>query len=127
MNWSNISLKMTLGIGSLAQTAIMADPLKPLVGVWGLIAIILIPFALVVMIKIGDDLPPWLIKYAHATSALWYAALTIATLAIMAIRGFERTDILMGLMIAAGLVPCVVILRSISAGNYDAYDDIHNR
>lgn len=126
MNWSNASLKMTLGVGCLAHTAILADPTKPYLGIWGLIALILVPVALVAMIKIGDDLPPWLIKYAHAIAALWYTALTIATFAIMADRGFEKTDILMGLMIAAGLVPCIVIIRAICTGDYETNADADN-
>ncbi len=119
MNWSNISLKMTLGIGCLAQTAILADTLKPAIGIWGLIAVILVPITIVAMIKTGDELPVIFIKFAHAIAAAWYVALSVATISFMAIRGFEATDILMGLMVAAGLIPCVVIVRAILAGDYD--------
>lgn len=117
MNWSAAALKMTLGVGCLAQTAILADAFEPATGLWGFIALVMV---LVVMIRLGDDLPARIVKSAHAVAALWYVSLSLAAFFQMVTRGFEKSDILMGVMIAAGLIPCVVIARAIRAGDYGA-------
>lgn len=119
MNWSNQGLKLTMGCGSLAQTAILADVLGPVFSVWGLIALVIMPLTIVAMIKIGDEIPARLIQFAHGVSVVWYVVLSAATVGFMALRGFEPTDVLMGFMLALGLLPCVAIVRGMRRGDYD--------
>ena len=119
MNWSNQALKLTMGCGALAQTAILVDALKPIISIWGAIALFVAPIAIVAMIKIDDDLPSGLIKAAHALSVAIYSALLIATVTYMAMRGFEPTDTIMGFLLFLGVIPCVAIVRAIARGDYD--------
>jgi hypothetical protein len=48
MNWSIHALKLTMGVGILGQTAILTDELKPLLGIWGTVGLLIVPIALVV-------------------------------------------------------------------------------
>ena len=59
MNWSNAALKLTIGVGSIGATAIVSDALVERVGLYSMIAIILVPFALLVFFKIGE-LADWI-------------------------------------------------------------------
>ena len=119
MNWSNQTLKFTMGIGILGQTAILADALKPLVGDWGTVAILVVPIALVVMVKPGEEIPTAWVKLVHGSAVGLYLALSVATVATMAIRGFIPSDALMGLFVLLGLVPCAAIVRALFRGGYD--------
>lgn len=118
MNWSNQGLKLTMGCGALAQTAVLTDLLEPSIGVWGLVALIVMPLAIVAMIKVEDQFPIALITFAHGLSVTLYLALAIAAVIYMAVRGFAPTDVLMVMMLALGLFPCVAIVRAINRGDY---------
>lgn len=118
MNWSNMALKGTIGAGSLGTVAILADPLDPYIGVWGMIALVIVPLTILVFFK-NDELPAYVVKAAHGFAAGWYIALLVATVGLMAMRGFEPTDVLLGFFMALGLWPCGVIFEALLRGAYD--------
>ncbi len=119
MNWSNMALKGTLGAGSLVPVAILTDALEPYIGIWGIMALVLVPFTILVLVKIGEEIPARYVKLAHAIAVAWYIGLVIATVAFMAIRGFIATDGLLGFFLILGLLPCVAIIRDMARGRYD--------
>lgn len=124
MNWSGAALKLTIGVGLLAVTAILSDVLAGLVGVYPMIGIIIVPLALLVMIKPGE-LPDTVVKLAHIIAGLWYLALVSSSLYLMVARGFIQSDLLMGAFMAFGFAPLIVSLKALQNGGYDgAYDQI---
>ncbi|MFM1817057.1 MAG: hypothetical protein RLZ98_3752, partial [Pseudomonadota bacterium] len=65
VNWSNAALKMTMGAGSLAAVAVLADPLGPVIGTWGTVGLVVLPFAIVAMVKPGEEIPARYVKALH--------------------------------------------------------------
>ncbi|GAA6211791.1 hypothetical protein NBRC116602_15320 [Hyphomicrobiales bacterium 4NK60-0047b] len=118
MNWSNVALKLTIGVGSMGATAILSDPLVEWVGIYGMIAIILVPFSLLVFFKIGE-LADWIIKLAHLIAVLWYIALVSFALYIMQAREFQSTDIMIGTFMAIGFAPIIMVIWNMYKGKYD--------
>ncbi len=117
MNWSNIALKGTIGVGALGMTAILTDLLDPHIGIWGIIILVLMPFTLLVFFRV-DELPVWIIKIAHGIAVSWYFALFVGSVSYMALRGFISSDLLLGAFMALGLWPCVIIVRALVRGDY---------
>jgi hypothetical protein len=118
MNWSNAALKLTIGVGSMGATAIVSDALVERVALYSMIAIILVPFALLVFFKIGE-LADWIIKLAHLIAVLWYIALVSFALYIMQSREFQSTDIMIGTFMAIGFAPVIMVIWNIYKGKYD--------
>jgi len=121
MDWSNLALKGTIGAGTLCVVAVLSDVVEPYIGIWGLIVLVLVPFTILVMFRV-DELPVHIIKLAHGLAVLWYVAMVLATVIFMGLRGFERTDLLLGFFMLLGLWPCGVILRGLMNGSYDRKD-----
>jgi len=118
MNWSMPALKLTMGVGMLGQTAILSDILEPVLGIWVAIAILVLPVALLILVKPGEAIPAAWVVRAHGAAVGLYLALSVATLVAMAMRGFVASDGLMGLFVALGLLPCAAVLGAIVAGRY---------
>ena len=122
MNWSNAALKLTIGVGSMGATAILSDPLVDWVGVYGMIAIILVPFSLLVFFKIGE-LDDWVIKLAHLIAVFWYCVLVSYAVYIMQARGFQTSDAMIIAFMAVGFAPVIMVIWNMYKGKYDgAYD-----
>ncbi len=118
MNWSNAALKLTIGIGSIGATAIVSDPLGEWVGIYGMIAIILVPFSLLVFFKIGE-LADWVIKLAHLIAVVWYSALVSYAVYILQARGFQTSDAMMGAFMAIGFAPIIMVIWNMYKGKYN--------
>lgn len=118
MNWSNAALKLTIGVGSMGATAILSDPLVDWVGIYGMIAIILVPFSLLVFFKIGE-LADWVIKLAHLIAIVWYSALVCYAVYLMQARGFQTSDAMVGAFMAVGFAPVIMVIWNMSKGKYD--------
>ena len=127
MNWSNQALKLTMGVGMLGQTAILTDVLKPLLGIWGTVGLLVVPIALVIMVKPGEEISAGWVKLAHGTAVVLYLALSAGTVATMAIRGFIPSDALASSFMLLGLVPCAVIVRATLRGGCDEKAPIARR
>lgn len=122
MNWSNVALKLTIGIGSIGATAIISDVVAEKVGLYAMIAIILVPFGLLVFFKIGE-LADWIIKTVHIIAALWYLAMVVLAVYIMQGRGFQPSDLMIGSFMLLGLAPVTMVLVNMIKGHYDgAYE-----
>jgi hypothetical protein len=98
MNWSSQALKFTMGVGILGQTAVLTDALKPLLGNWGTVGLLVVPIALIVMVRPGEVIPAAWVKLVHGSSVVLYLALSLATVTTMAIRGSIPSDAPMGLL-----------------------------
>ena len=123
MNWSNAALKLTIGIGSMGATAIVSDPLVEQVGLYTMIAIILVPFSVLVFFKMGE-LQVWIIKLAHIIACLWYSALVGFALYLMQERGFQSSDIMIGAFMAIGFAPVIMVIWNMYKGKYDGASDV---
>jgi len=119
MNWSGLALKGTIGASSMAVTGILADPLEPVIGLFGLMAVILVPLTILVFFRLGE-VPLRILKIAHGAAALWFIGLVIASVGAMAVHGFLPEHALLGAFMALGLWPCADIARSMWAGHYDS-------
>ncbi len=118
MNWSGQALKLTIGIGSLGVTAILSDVLAEWVGIYMMIAIILVPLTLLVMIKPGE-LAGRYVKAAHLVAGFWYALLVMVSVYVMWERGFVSSDLIMGAFMALGFAPVFMTLKELKTGGYD--------
>jgi hypothetical protein len=116
-----------MGVGMLGQTAILSDALKPLLGIWGTVALLVVPIALVVMVKPGEEIPAGWVKLVHGTAAVLYLALSVGTATTMAIRGFIPSDGLMGAFVLLGLAPCVAIVRTMFRVGYEEKASLASR
>jgi hypothetical protein len=119
MNWSNAVLKLTIGVGSMGATAILSDPLVEWVGLYAMIAIILVPFFLLVFFKIGE-LADWIIKLAHLIAVFWYIALVSYAVYLMQARGFQTSDAMIGAFMAIGFAPVIMVIWNIYKGKYNS-------
>lgn len=123
MNWSNVALKLTIGVGSMGATAILSDPLGEWVGIYGMIAIILVPFSLLVFFKIGE-LADWFIKLAHLIAVFWYSALVSYAVYLMQARGLQTSDAMIGAFMAIGFAPVIMVIWNMYKGKYDGTYDV---
>ena len=116
MNWSSAGLKLTIGIGALGAVGVWADWLDmPKGDFWTgflpMAVLTLGPFAILVFVRRGEvsNRTAWT---AHLIAALWYGGLIAATVGLMAWRGFQPSDLVMGAFMALGVWPCVDLLRA---------------
>jgi len=123
MNWSNAALKLTIGVGSMGATAMVSDALVERVGLYSMIAIILVPFALLVFFKIGE-LADWIIKLAHLIAVFWYCALVSYAVYLMQARGLQTSDSMIGAFMAIGFAPVIMVIWNMYKGKYDGEYDV---
>src|SRR5687767_2249696 len=71
LNWSNGAYKLTLGIGSLAMTAIMADLWKSRLPFWAIGTVAMLPFLVFIFVRPGE-LSAGFVRGAHVFAAAWY-------------------------------------------------------
>ena len=102
----------------MGATAIVSDPLAEQVGLYAMIAIIIVPFSLLVFFKIGE-LADWIIKLAHIIACLWYSALVGLSLFLMQERGFQSSDLMIGTFMAIGFAPVIMVIWNMYKGKYD--------
>lgn len=107
----------------MGATAILSDPLVDWVGIYGMIAIILVPFSLLVFFKIGE-LADWVIKLAHLIAVLWYCALVSFAVYIMQVRGFQTSDAMIGAFMVIGLAPVIMVIWNMYKGKYSGVYDV---
>lgn len=110
LNWSNTKYKFTLGIGSLGTTAVMAELWKPILPVWAVMGIALLPLAVFVLVHPGE-LPARVVRAAHVFASASYV-LSVLALSVGLYLAPTLPDawIIFPLSFAAGLVPCVLVL-----------------
>lgn len=125
MNWSGAALKVTIGAGTLAVVAVIADLIVPYIGIYGMIAFVLVPVTILILIKPGEIADRY-VKGAHIFAALWYLGMVGFSFGFMVMRGFGRSDILMGGMMVLGFIPLFVIGRNFLRGDYDGAHDALN-
>jgi hypothetical protein len=86
IRWSTAT-ELVFHFGVLGQTAYLADALKPVIGIWPFIALMLVPFVLLLFFRHGEQRDETVAR-AHLLAALWYLALC-AGVAALAARGYR--------------------------------------
>ena len=64
LNWPWWRYKLTLGVGALATTGMMADLWQKVVPVWAIMAVTLLPILIFLFVKAGE-LPAWFVRAAQ--------------------------------------------------------------
>jgi hypothetical protein len=110
LNWSTAQYKFTLGIGSLATTALMAELWKLLLPAWVMIALALVPLTVFVFVH-PDEMPARFVRLAHVIAAAWYV-LTVIALAVglYVAPALPQGWIILLVGCSPGLIPCVCVL-----------------
>jgi hypothetical protein len=127
LNWSNAGYKLTIGIGSLALAGMMTELWKPILPLWLLIAVTLIPIAIFVFVR-PRELPARIVRFAHVAASLWYLVLAV----VLLVAFFQVQQALLAwvacfLLVLVGSIPfCLVLQRSIH-GKYDLIDEEESR
>jgi predicted membrane-bound spermidine synthase len=120
LTWTPTKYKFTLGIGSLATTAIMAELWKSVLSIWVIMIIALVPLAIFVLLD-PRTIPARVVVFAQVFASLWYV-ITVVVLTIGIIRGPELPDdwAIIPIFCAVGLVPCVLVIRDAIRGRHGA-------
>ena len=111
MNWSGGALKATVGAGGLCAMTTWLEFLHPEkisdpgIGFWLWISGAFVPFLIFLFVR-SDEMPERVVSIAHNIAAVWYLLLVVATIGLMAYRGFQGVDLLLGFFMGLGLVPC---------------------
>jgi hypothetical protein len=77
LSWSSTAYKFTLGIGSLGIAAAMAELWKPVLPIWMIMVIALLPLLVFVFVH-PSELPDGFVRTAHVFASAWYVLSVIA-------------------------------------------------
>jgi hypothetical protein len=110
IRWST-STELVFHFGVLGQVAYLADPAKQAVGLWPFLAIVLVPYLLLLCFRRGE-LRNETVERAHLLAALWYLALS-AAIAVQAARGYRPAGwiFFLGLIAPGALISLLMLLR----------------
>jgi hypothetical protein len=118
LNWSNTKYKFTLGIGSLATTAIMAELWKPILPVWVIMVVALLPLVVFVFVH-PDEMPARLVLTAHVFASVWYLLSAIAlSIGLIIAPKLPEGWLIFPVFCAVGLIPCVLVLSQAARKRY---------
>lgn len=118
MGWSNGALKATLGASGVAAAGLWWDWTEPapkgMLDAFFLASFLIVmgPFLILVFIK-PDEVSPRIFRWALRVAVAWYAVIVLGALGLMAWRGFQRADLILGPMLFLGVWPSVSISRAI--------------
>jgi hypothetical protein len=107
-NWKH---DLAYGIGALGQIAYLADLLKPHLTVWPAVALVTLPYWIILMFRLGEMRASWVV-HLHLVAALWFLAL-FTYCVLSALRGYHPEGWLMffAFMAAGVFVSIVAISR----------------
>jgi hypothetical protein len=118
LNWSNTKYKFTLGIGSLATTAMMAELWKPVLPIWVVLVVALLPLVVFVFVQPGE-MPAGFVRAAHVFASAWYVLSVIAlSVGLYLAPTLPNGWMIFPLFCAVGLVPCALVLSQAVRGRY---------
>ncbi|MEA2707517.1 MAG: hypothetical protein QOF78_118 [Phycisphaerales bacterium] len=118
LNWSNTKYKFTFGIGSLAMTAIMAELWKPILPIWVIMVVALLPLVVFVFVH-PDEMPAGFVRAAHVFAAVWYvASVAASSVGLCLAPKLPNGWIIFPLFCAMGLIPASLVLSQAVRGRY---------
>lgn len=118
LSWSDIKYRFTLGLGSLATTAIMAELWKPTLPLWVILVVALLPLVIFIFVH-PEEMPAGFVRVAHVFASAWYV-LSVVVLSIGLWMAPELPDgwIFLLVLCSAGLAPTVYVLGLAILGRY---------
>ena len=118
LNWSNAQYRFTFGIGSLATTAIMAELWKPLIPIWVMLVVALLPVTVFVFVR-PDEMPSGFVRAAHVFASAWYVASVVAlSVGLYLAPKLPNGWIVFPVFCAVGLIPALLVLSQAVRGRY---------
>jgi hypothetical protein len=118
LNWSDTKYKFTFGIGSLAMTAIMAELWKPILPIWVIMVVALLPLVVFVFVR-PDGMPAGFVRAAHVFASAWYVVSVVAlSVGLCLTPKLPDGWIIFPLFCAVGLVPALFVLSQAVRGRY---------
>jgi hypothetical protein len=125
LNWSNTKYKFTFGIGSLATTAIMAELWKPILPIWMIVVVALLPLVVFVFVH-PDEMPTGFVRAAHVFASVWYVVSVVAlSVGLCLAPKLPNGWIIFPLFCAVGLVPALFVLSQAARGRYRLPSEHH--
>ena len=109
---------MTLGIGTLAFAAMLAELWRDVLSKWLMLAIVMPPVVVFLFVHPGE-LPERFVRIAHVAASLWYAVVALGLfIALLALRPLPEGWPVLPLFVAIGAVPCGIVLYRAAVGSY---------
>jgi hypothetical protein len=123
LSWSNAKYKLTLGVGSLGLTAILAEMWQGILPAWAAATIALLPLVVFVFVHPGE-MPTSIVRVAHVAASLWYLIVAFGLLIGLAwTRPSPGGWLLYPVFVSVGAIPCAVVLSREFRGRYEPGDD----
>jgi hypothetical protein len=115
IRWSTTT-DFAFHFGAIAQVAYLADPSKKVMGMWPFLAIVLLPYVVVLYFQHGE-LSKKTVRRAHLIATLWYLALS-ATVSAVAIQGYRPRGWLffVALMVPGAVISLLSLASAIGGG-----------
>jgi hypothetical protein len=110
INWSNIKLKFTSGIGCLGMAGLWSEVYGKHLPFWVVMLVTMPPLVIFLFLK-PDELRPSLVRPLHCIAAIWYFTLAIG-LTILFFNNGKKTAgwPIAFVCLAIGSIPCGVVL-----------------
>jgi hypothetical protein len=122
LSWPFPAIKLTVGVGTLAVTGMLAELWGGRLPVWLTAAVAVFPFALFVLVRPGE-LPDRLGRAAHFVAAVWYLAVGAVVLVGYAVLKADSGRFPFWLaFFADGAVPCALVVWRAGPGRNDRPD-----
>lgn len=122
LDWSPSAYKMTLGIGALGMTAIMADLWTPPLSFWIIAIVTMTPFMVFTFVTL-NGCSPRTVRWAHVAASIWYLLAATFLVASLLLRNTASAEppamwILMPIFLGVGATPCAIVLVKALSGRY---------
>jgi hypothetical protein len=117
--------KLTLGVGSLAVTAMLAELCQKELSFWVVLVITILPLMVFVFVHPGE-LPAGFVRIAHTVASVWYLVVAIGLLVVLMTvleplpQGWPFYPVFVGI----GGIPCVIVLYRMMRGRYSPPADV---
>ena len=109
IRWSPIKLKFTLGVGSLASTALFSEMSQKAIPAWLAVGIVILPLV-VFMFADPDDISRSVAQFLQVVASLWYLVLNSTLAVLFVAQGPKLGCWLMLVLLAVGAVPCLIVI-----------------
>jgi hypothetical protein len=118
LSWSNTKYRFTFGIGSLATTGAMAELWKPILPLWVIMVVALLPLVVFVFVH-PDEMPARFVRASDVFASTWYVLSFIAlSFGLCLAPTLPKGWVVFPLCCMAGLVPAIFVLHRAVRGRY---------
>jgi len=119
VNWSDGTIKMTLGIGALGITAALATMSDSTLPFWIVLIFSMLPLMIFVFIKPHEYFSNKVVGYFHFFGVIWYLFAIGGTIFLCFGKIPLQEFIFYTFFMMVGIIPCVIFMWRHLDGRYD--------